>query len=223
MLGPVKPAVKASILIVEDEPRQLRYYAKTLQRYDLTCVSTGAEALAALARRLPDLILLDNALANGDRGLDLLPDLKARAPHVPVVMISGTLDIAGKLGALQGPLSAHYVLEKPVDLDELDEIVEKALTECGLGEAVLMLRGLEEAEKIESNEPERRFTERLARQHTLINRLRRAAAKPNISTLAREFNTSRKTIRRDLRDLIQRGQLDAALYPEEDHPEEGST
>jgi DNA-binding NtrC family response regulator len=215
----VKTTSTASILIVEDEPRQLRYYTKTLRRYQLNCVPNGTAALAAMAERIPDLIILDHILAGGEYGTDFLPRLKALAAHVPVIIISGTLEIAGKLAALQGPLAAHYVLEKPVDLDELDATVEKALSECGLGETVRMLRALENAEKIESNDPERRFTERLARQHSLINLLRKSADKPNISTLARDFNVSRKTIRRDLCDLIQRGQLDAAVYPEWKDPE----
>ncbi len=204
----------AAILIVEDEPRQLRYYAKTLQRYQLTCVASGTAALAAVAQRVPDLILLDHVLADGEFGTDFIPRLKALAAHVPIIVISGTLEIRGQLAALQGPLAAHYVLEKPVDLDELDALVGKALAECGMGETIHVLQALEKAEKISATEPERRFTERLARQHDLLNRLRAAPGRPNVSNLAREYAVSRKTIRRDLQDLIQRGQLDAALYPE---------
>jgi hypothetical protein len=40
------------------------------------------------------------------------------------------------------------------------------------------------------------------------------AGKPNITHLAVEFKVSRKTILRDLHDLIQRGQLDENVYPE---------
>ena len=163
---------RASILIIEDEPKQQRRYTKALGRFDLTCVSNGTRALAALSERLPDLIVLDHVLADGEHGLDFLPQLKAKAAHVPVIVISGSMDIAAQLSALQGPLSAHYILEKPVDLDELDRVIDQALNQCGLGETVKMLRSLEEAEKIESNEPERRFTERLARQHEIIVRLR---------------------------------------------------
>lgn len=88
---------------------------------------------------------------------------------------------------LQGPLSAHYVLEKPVKLEQLEMSVERALTDCGFGETVKVLRSLEQAEKIE---PERRFTERLARQHEILNRLRATNEKPNVSALAREFNVA---------------------------------
>ena len=81
-------------------------------------------------------------------------------------------------------------------------------------ETVNSLQSLERAEKIESNEPERRFTERLARQTELIDRLRGSAGKPNISALAREFNVARKTIHRDLADLVNRGQIAPEVFPE---------
>ncbi|MEK7676281.1 MAG: response regulator [Verrucomicrobiota bacterium] len=204
----------ASILIIEDEPQQIRIYSKALRGYRLTCVTNGIAALRALEELTPDLIILDHVLDRGEKGVDFLPLLKNAAAHVPIIVISGTLDIKGRLKALQGRDSAHYVLEKPVDLDELEATVETALRDCGLGETVRALQSLERAEKIESNEPERRFTERLARQHEILLRLRKNAEKPNISSLAREFNVSRKTIHRDLHDLVQRGQVDPAVYPE---------
>lgn len=201
----------ASILLVEDDPQQLRVYSRALRGYRLTCVSNGTAALASLKDRLPDLILLDHILADGEKGADFLPLLKAAAAHVPVIVISGTLDIKGQLKALQGPRSAHFVLEKPVDLEELERTVEIALTECGVAETIRSLESMERAEKMEENDPERRFVERLARQHSLLKRLRESGEKPNISSLARDFNVSRKTIHRDLRDLIQRGQVDASV------------
>lgn len=204
----------ASILIVEDDPKQLRLYSKALRGYRLTCVSSGTAALKSLADDVPDVILLDHVLAEGERGVDFLPRLKEAAAHVPVIVISGTLGIRDQVKALQGPKGAHFVLEKPVDLDELEQTVEIALTECGLGEAVRLLQSLEKAEKIDADEPDRRFTERLARQHDLLKRLRGSCERPNISALSRDYRVSRKTIIRDVRDLIQRGQLPAALYPD---------
>lgn len=204
----------ATILIVEDDPKQLKLYGKALRGHRLTCVSTGHAALSAIGEARPDLIILDNVLDEGEKGVDFLPRLKAAAAHVPVILISGTLRIREQLAALQGPRAAHYVLEKPVDLDELDRTVETALNECGLGEMVAALQSLDRAEKIEASEPDRRFTERLARQHEMSKRLRGSSERPNISALAREFSVSRKTIIRDLQDLIQRGQLPEEIYPE---------
>src|SRR5580704_3569210 len=129
----------ATILIVEDDPLQLKLYAKALRGYRLTFSPNASTALIAMKEVRPDLILLDNVLADGERGTQFLPKIKDLAAHVPVIMISGTLNIREKLQALQGPRSAHYVLEKPVDLDELDRTVEIALTECGMGETIAVL------------------------------------------------------------------------------------
>src|SRR5262245_26445931 len=178
-----EPAM-ASILIVEDDPKQLRLYSKALRGYRLTCVATGSAALKSLAEAKPDLVILDHVLAEGERGTDFLPKLKLAAAHVPIIVISGSLNIKQQLKALQGPSGAHYVLEKPVDLDELEQTVETALTECGLGETVRMLQSLEKAEKIDASEPDRRFTERLARQHEILKRLRGSTERPNVSALS---------------------------------------
>jgi two-component system nitrogen regulation response regulator GlnG len=203
----MNPSFAASILVIEDDPQQVRLYTQTLSGYRLTCVGSATAALAAIKKQVPDLILLDNVLQNGEIGLEFLPRLKQAAAHVPVIMISGTLDVRAQLVALSGPRSAHYVIEKPVDIDELERAVAQALDECGFAETVAALRSLEDAEKIESGDRERLFTERLARQLELIRRFRGASEKPNISQLSDEFGVDRKTIRRDLHDLVSRGQL----------------
>jgi CheY-like chemotaxis protein len=109
----------ANILIVEDDPVQIRLYSKALRGYRLTCVTSGSAALTQLGKQVPDVILLDHVLADGEYGTDFLPKLKDAAAHVPIIIISGTLDIKGRLAALQGSRSAHYVIEKPVDVLEL--------------------------------------------------------------------------------------------------------
>ena len=123
----------ASLLIIEDEPEQLRLYTQALAGYRLTCVSTASAALELMAKQRFDLILLDHVLAQGELGLDALPRLKQVAAHVPIIVISGTLAVTEQLKALQGPESAHYVIEKPVGLKQLRETVKRALDDCGLG------------------------------------------------------------------------------------------
>lgn len=207
-------AGKARILIVEDDPAQIRAYRKILSAYDLDPVANGTEALSAMARRLPDLIILDHVLAGGERGGDFLPLLKVTAAHVPIVVVSGTLDVKGQLGLLQGPLSAHYTIEKPVPIDLLESTVERALTDCGFGEAVALLKSIERSDKFDHDDPDRRFIERLARQYDLLRRIRPAHGKVNISELARLYRVDRRTIRRDLHDLIRRNQLPQAILPD---------
>jgi DNA-binding NtrC family response regulator len=208
--------IRAHILIVEDDPVQARLYMQALQDCTFDVARNCSEALTFLQRRTPALVLLDHILEAGDQGLALLPDIKRLAAHVPVIVISGTLAISDQIQALSGPGSAHYVIEKPVDLDQLEKKVNSALRDCGLGEAVAALRSLERAELIENGERERLFTERLARQHALVNRLRSVKARPNITQLAQEFGVDRRSIRRDLHDLVVRGQLPADLIGRDD-------
>ena len=208
----------ASILVIEDDPQQIRLYTQALAGYRLTCVSSATAALAVIKKQPPDLILLDNILQNGELGVEFLPRLKEAAAHVPVIVISGTLDVRAQLNALSGPRSAHYVIEKPVDIGELEKTVERALNECGFAETVAALRSLEDAEKIETGDRERLFTERLARQLELLRRFRGASARPNISQLAEELRVDRKTIRRDLHDLATRGQLPADILDASNEP-----
>jgi DNA-binding NtrC family response regulator len=199
--------ITASILIVEDDPQQLKLYSQALTGYRLTCVTNATAALAVLEKDVPDVMLLDHVLEGGELGTEFLPKLKHVAAHVPVIVISGTLGLKEQLQALQGPDSAHYVLKKPVHLQKLRDTVKQALDECGFGEMVRSMRSLERVERLATSDRERLFTERLARQYDLLKRLRGATQKPNISQLSDDFKVDRRTIRRDLHDLVNRGQL----------------
>ena len=52
--------------------------------------------------------------------------------------------------------------------------------------------------------------ERMLKIHQAI----KAGKYPNASALAREFNVARRTVIRDLQELIRRGQLKPEVYPE---------
>ncbi len=205
----------AAILIVEDDPEQVRLYSKILRGHRLTLRTRASEALRVLEESCPDLVILDHVLAGGESGLEFLPRFKEFAAHVPVIVISGTLDVRAQLAALQGPLAAHYVLEKPVRLEQFEAVVAEALTRCGLGEVVAQLRSLERLEKETTTEPERRYTERLTRQHDLLNHLRQGTAEDTVAALARRYRVDRKTIRRDLQELVRRGQWPARALPDD--------
>ncbi len=123
----MSPTTMATILIVEDDPKQLRLYSKALRGHRLNCVASATAALKALAEARPDLILLDQVLGAGERGLDFLPQLAAMAGPVPIVVISGSLHLRQQLHVLPGLPVQPYLLDKPVDLDELELTVKTAL------------------------------------------------------------------------------------------------
>jgi DNA-binding NtrC family response regulator len=207
------------VLIIEDDDLQYEIYEDALSKYELMRVANGSEALAVIPAKRPDAVVLDHVLAKGELGLEFLPDLKDLLPFVPVIIVSGALEVHQQLHALQGPRRAHYVLTKPVDVHALRDTVARALEECGEKAFVKQFEALERSHRIDALDLFSRSTDRLARQNKILGFVRKAPGKPNISQLARQFNVARRTIIRDLQELIRRGQLPRGAYPEEEEDE----
>lgn len=209
---------EAKILIIEDDDLQYEIYEEALGKYKLMRAFNGSEALANIANAPPDLVILDHVLSEGELGLGFLPELKDLLPFVPIIVVSGALEVHQQIGALQGPRRAHYCLPKPVDMHELRKAVETALRECGEAEVVRQFEALERAKRIDAEELFTRSTDRLTRQNRIAKTLGKSHERPNISALSREFGVARRTIIRDLQELIRRGQLKPEIYPEWESP-----
>ena len=82
---------KETILVVEDEEdiRELLKYNLEKEGYQVFGAATGEEALQAVRRRRPDLILLDLMLPDID-GLEVCRRIKSepQARHLPIVMLT---------------------------------------------------------------------------------------------------------------------------------------
>jgi len=82
---------KSTILIVDDHPVVRQGLALLINREaDLTVCGDAEEASSALQRieeLKPDLIVVDISL-NGPDGLDLLKEIRARDPNLPVLILS---------------------------------------------------------------------------------------------------------------------------------------
>jgi DNA-binding NtrC family response regulator len=202
------------ILIIEDDDLQYEIYEEALAKYELVRVSNGSEALGQISRDRPDLLILDHVLSEGELGLDFLPEFKELLPFVPIVIVSGALEVHQQLKALQGPRRAHYCLTKPVDIRTLRSTVETALKECGEHEAVRQFEALERSHRVDALDLFSRSTDRLSRQNQIREIVGKSQERPNISALARKFGVARRTIIRDLQELIRRGQLMPEAYPE---------
>ena len=202
------------ILIIEDDDLHFELYKEALEdQYEIYHARSVSEAFATIAAHPPDLIILDHLLDQGEQGLDFLPDLKELLPHVPIIVISGALEVHQQIQALQGPRRAHYCLTKPVDLDELRKTIEVALKICGEEEIIRQFSSLEKARREHIADLLNRSTDRLARQTAIRKLLQNATSRPNISALARTFKVARRTIIRDLHELIRRGELSPEIYP----------
>lgn len=79
------------VLLVEDEPSQATIVKALLERngYQVTLVTSGAEAEQAVFTRRPDLMILDLLLPDGN-GMDALARIRRfySAAELPVVIVS---------------------------------------------------------------------------------------------------------------------------------------
>lgn len=210
--------VPPHILIIEDDNFQYEIYEEALSEYRLTRATSGTDALGKIASSPPALFILDHVLDQGELGLSFLPEFKHLLPHVPIIVVSGALEVRQQMAALQGPRRAHYCLPKPVDIHELKKTIATALAECGDAEIVRQFEALERSRRVDALGLLSRSTDRLSRQNRILEMMGKSGQRPNISALAREFRVARRTIIRDLQELIRRGQLPPDIYPDWEKP-----
>ena len=98
-------------------------------------------------------------------------------------------------------------------MNELRRTVETALAECGQTEVVRQFEALERSKRLDAQELLSRSTDRLSRQTQIRQLLAKSDERPNISALSRQFKVARRTIIRDLQELIRRGELGPEVYP----------
>ena len=115
------------VLIVDDEPDIRELLEITLLRMGLD--TRSAEDYSSATRLLKhepfDLCLTDMRLPDGD-GIALVEHIQQQYPHIPAAVITahGSIDLAIK--AMKS--GAFDFVSKPVSLDTLRKLVEKALT-----------------------------------------------------------------------------------------------
>ncbi len=125
-------------LIVDDDDAGRVALAEWLEEQGVACRQAEdlAKGRAALDEELPDLVLLDLELPDGN-GLELLETLGA-SQDCETVLISGTATVDAVIEALR--LGARDVLTKPVDLDRLGTLVGKVARKAELRSEVATLR-----------------------------------------------------------------------------------
>lgn len=110
------------ILIVDDDPSMRTALMETVKRlgYSVQGAADGNEALERLVRFRPWLVLTDLRMPRLS-GLDLIKEMKARAPQVTIVLMTayGTIETAVE-AMKQG--ASEYLL-KPFSMDVLERII----------------------------------------------------------------------------------------------------
>jgi len=121
----------ADIVLVEDEDVLRRYLAGTLQRleHSVRAAETAEQGLRFIEEGEPDIVLSDYRLP-GMTGYDLLKSVKESFPNVAVVLLTAHGTVEDAVAAMRAGASDY--LTKPVNLQELNFIIERCLASKGL-------------------------------------------------------------------------------------------
>ncbi len=118
---------KGHLLVIDDEEdlRQIvqRYFHAA--DYGVTVAADGRDGVTKFEQAADiDLVLTDIRLPGMD-GLEVLTEIKKRDPSVQVVLMTGYSEKELAIQALR--LGANDYVEKPFQLDDLDDIIQRAL------------------------------------------------------------------------------------------------
>ena len=137
------PQAKDSILVVDDQPTNLRVLLAFLQshNFQLYIADSGARALSILSRVSPDLILLDVMMPDLD-GFETCRRIKAdeERKHIPVVFMTALDSVEDKMAGFSAggvdyitkPFQQVEVLARirtHITLRKRERELEQALTE----------------------------------------------------------------------------------------------
>ncbi len=116
------------IWIIDDDKSIRWVFEKALARTDLEfkTFSSVAEALNALEREQPQVVVSDIRMPNGS-GLDFLSEIKQKYPDIPVIIMTAYSDLESAVAAFQG--GAFEYLAKPFDVDQAIDVIKRAVDE----------------------------------------------------------------------------------------------
>lgn len=129
MREPVNVATSPAgrVLIVDDEAEVRSDLARALadQGFDTATADDGEQALQKLESWSPDVIITDLVMPRLD-GFELMRTLRGRGEVIPAIVLTGFGSIEKALSVIRD-LDAYWFLEKPVKLNALYSLLNRAI------------------------------------------------------------------------------------------------
>ena len=128
------------ILVVEDNElarQQLQQLLHDDPHVRVDTTADGEQALRMLADRVYSIVITDLRMPRGD-GMDLIREVQQRRLPVTVIVTTGHGSINEAVEAIR--LGAYDFLTKPIDIENLRMVVQRALRERTLQDEVVQLR-----------------------------------------------------------------------------------
>ena len=110
--------MKNRILVVDDDPDILKVLKANLELhgYEVDTAESWVKTQEILSKRLPDLILLDIMLPDGD-GIEICRDLRKRFSRIPIIMLTAKDKVSDKVIGFESGADDYVV--KPFETLEL--------------------------------------------------------------------------------------------------------
>lgn len=126
------------VVVIDDERTIQATLSAVLHRngYNVEAALNAAQGRRKVAEEKPDIVLLDLGLPDAD-GLDVLKDLKASHPDVPVVILTAHDSLANAIASIK--LGAFHFLPKPYAIEELVSLCQRALEQQALVDKTVVL------------------------------------------------------------------------------------
>jgi two-component system response regulator HydG len=131
--------MKPNILVVDDEPahRQMIEAVLDAEGYEIVQAEHGGAAISAVENRFYDLVIMDVRMPDVD-GIEAMQKIKQISPDIPVIIMTAYASVGTAVDALKS--GAYDYLIKPLDIDELKLLVDKALRYHQLEQENLFLK-----------------------------------------------------------------------------------
>lgn len=125
---------QGKVLVVDDDDAIRLVISEALSRegHDVKCAASVAEQARVLEDFDPDVLVTDVILPDGN-GLDVVPEILAKRPGLPVIVLSAQNTLATAVRATEQ--GAFEYLPKPFDLDELCQAVKDGMRRRGISVA----------------------------------------------------------------------------------------
>lgn len=121
--------MKAKIVVADDEPRIRKVICLLLNEegYEVIAVENGQEAVKAVEKFLPDVVLLDQQMPLLT-GVEALEQIKKTHPDQTVIFVTAFGSVSLAVDAIKK--GAYDFIEKPFDNDKLLLTVKRAVEHC---------------------------------------------------------------------------------------------
>jgi DNA-binding NtrC family response regulator len=119
------------LLIVDDEPLILEVLTEHFKSdYEVETALNGADALGAILRERPDVVMLDINMPRMN-GVEVLKDIKQIDESIAVIMVTANDQVAVAAEALRN--GAFGYVPKPFDFRYLDHMLATILDQLARG------------------------------------------------------------------------------------------